>query len=63
MCQKDLCLAYYFSCLHQQPADILVSDIRLFAGDTSLFTIVYDEIVSAQVLNSDLKTIEKWAYQ
>ena len=44
-------------------ADNLVSDVRLFADDTSLFTIVYDETVSAQVLNSDLKTIEKWAYQ
>ena len=44
-------------------ADNLVSDVRLFADDTSLFTIVYDETVSAQVLNSDLKTIEEWAYQ
>ena len=38
--------------------DNLVSDVR-FADDTSLFTIVYDETVSAQVLNSDLKTIEE----
>ena len=44
-------------------ADNLVSDVRLFADDTSLFTVVYDETVSAQVLNSDLKTIEEWAYQ
>ena len=44
-------------------ADNLVSNVRLFADDTSLFTIVYDETVSAQVLNSDLKTIEEWAYQ
>ena len=36
---------------------------RLFTDDTSLFIIVYDETVSAQVLNSDLKTIEEWAYQ
>ena len=43
--------------------DNLASDVRLLADDTSLFTIVYDEIVSAQVLNSDLKTIEEWAYQ
>ena len=40
-------------------ADNLVSDVRPFADDTSLFTIVYDETVSAQVLNSDLKTIEE----
>ena len=44
-------------------ADNLASDVRLFADDTSLFTIVYDETVSAQVLNSDLKTIKEWAYQ
>ena len=44
-------------------ADNLASDVRLFADDTSLFTIVYDETVSAQVLNFDLKTIEEWAYQ
>ena len=36
--------------------------MRLFADDTSWFTIVYNETVSAQVLNSDLKTIEEWAY-
>ena len=44
-------------------ADNLVSDVRLFADDTSLFTIVYDETVSAQTFNSDLKTLEEWAYQ
>ena len=41
-------------------ADDLVSDLRLFANDISLFTIVCDETVSAQVLNSDLKTIEEY---
>ena len=42
-------------------ADNLAPDIRLSADDTSLFTIVYDETVLAQVLNSDLKTTEEWA--
>ena len=36
-------------------ADNLVSEVRLFADDTSLFTIVYDETVSAQVLILILK--------
>ena len=45
------------------PANNLASDVSLFADDTSLFTIVCDETVSAQVLNSDLKTVEEWAYQ
>ena len=47
-------------------ADNLASDVRLFADDTSLSAVVYDkivQIVSSQVLNSDLKTIEEWAYQ
>ena len=44
-------------------ADYLASDKRSFADDTSLFMIVYDETVSVQVLNSDLKTIEEWVYQ
>ena len=63
MCHKDTCLAHYFLVYINDLADNLVSDVRLFADDTSLFTIVYDETVSAQVLNSDLKTIEEWAYQ
>ena len=44
-------------------AEGLVSDVRLFAEHTSLFSIVYDEQVSADILNADLKFIEKWAYQ
>ena len=57
-----LCPLYFLVCINDL-ADNLVSDVRLFADDTSLFTVVYDETVSAQVLNSDLKTIEEWAYQ
>ena len=41
----------------------MVSDVRLFADDTSLFSIVYDEQASADILSADLKFIEKWAYQ
>ena len=44
-------------------AEGLASDVRLFADDTSLFSVVYDEQVSADILNADLKFIEKWAYQ
>ena len=32
-------------------AESLVSDVRLFADDTSLISIVYDEQVSADILN------------
>ena len=39
--------------------DDLSSDAKLFADDTSLFTIVYDENVAAEQLNSDLKIISE----
>ena len=39
------------------------SDAKLFADDTSLFTVVYDERVAADQLNRDLKPISDWAYQ
>ena len=43
--------------------DDLSSDAKLFADDTSLFTIVYDEKIAAEQLNNDLKIISEWAYQ
>ena len=44
-------------------ADNLISDIRLFADDTSLSHVVTDADVSADVLNHDLQAIENWAFQ
>ena len=43
--------------------DDLSSDAKLFADDTSLFTIVYDENIAAEQLNNDLKIISEWADQ
>ena len=43
--------------------DDISSDAKRFADDTSLFTVVYDEITSANQLNRDLKIISEWAYQ
>ena len=40
----------------------LKSSIKLFADDTSLFTIVKDKNESANTLNNDLLLISKWAY-
>ena len=40
----------------------LKSNAKLFADDTSLFTIVKDESESANVLNNDLLLISKWAF-
>jgi hypothetical protein len=39
------------------------SSVKFFADDTSLFSIVTNPVLSASELNSDLKIIEKWAYQ
>ena len=40
----------------------LKSNAKLFADDTSLFTIVKDENESANVLNNDLSLISEWAF-
>ena len=36
---------------------------KLFADDTSLFTVVYDSHRSADDLNRDLRSIEDWTYK
>ena len=43
--------------------DSLSSNVKLFADDTSLFSVVYDIHSSASDLNKDLKTINEWALQ
>ena len=43
--------------------DDLGSDTKLFADDTSLFTVVYDETVVVDQLNRDLKVVTDWAYR
>ena len=43
--------------------DDLNSDAKLFADDISLFTVVYEETVTADQLNRDLKVVTDWAYQ
>ena len=40
----------------------LKSNVKLFADDTSLFTIVKDINESASILNNDLLLISKWTY-
>ena len=41
----------------------LISNVKLFAGDTSIFSIINDIIVSTEEINNDLKRISKRAYQ
>ena len=40
-----------------------MSDVRLFADDTSVFNVVFDTDISAEVLNQDLRAMQDWAYQ
>ena len=41
----------------------IISNVKFFADDTSLFSIVTNPTLSAFELNSDLKIIENWAYK
>ena len=41
----------------------LISDVKLFSNDTSLFSIVNCAKASASVLNNDLLKMQDWAYQ
>ena len=42
--------------------DDLSCDVKLYADDTSLFTMVFNENISAQNLNSNLRKIQEWAF-
>ena len=44
-------------------ADGLSSNAKLFADDTSLFSVVHDVDISANELNNYLFQINKWAFQ
>ena len=43
--------------------DNISSGAKLFADDTSLFTVVYDVDIAANQLNRDLEIISNWAHQ
>ena len=43
--------------------DGLISNAKLFADDTSIFSVINDYTVSCDNLNSDLLKINNWAYQ
>ena len=43
--------------------DNLVSSSKLFADDTSLFSVINDQYLSANKLNQDLNRINNWAFQ
>ena len=41
----------------------LSTNTKLFADDTSLFSVIHDSQTSANVLNKDLEMIHNWAFQ
>ena len=41
----------------------LTTNVKLFADDTSLFSVVHDTQTSANDLNKDLEIINNWAFQ
>ena len=44
-------------------ADNIMSDVKLFADDTSVFNVIFYTDISAEVLNQDLRAVQDWAYQ
>ena len=51
----------YLTYINDLP-NVLKSNVKLFADDTSLFAIVKDKNESANTLNDDLMLISEWAY-
>ena len=41
----------------------VISNVKFFADDTMIFSVVQDPVLSASELNRDLNQINKWAYQ
>ena len=44
-------------------ADNIMSNVKLFADDTSVFNVAFDTGISAEVFNHDLRAVQDWAYQ
>ena len=43
-------------------ADSLSSNTKLFADDTSFFSVIHDSVITTLELNSDLSRIKQWAF-
>ena len=43
--------------------DNVESLAKLFADDASLFSTVYNSLLSTEIMNKDLIKLSKWAYQ
>ena len=52
----------FLVCINDLPEG-LITNAKLFADDTSLFSVVHDSTLSSVSLNNDLLKISQWAYQ
>ena len=60
---KDLFGPLFFLIYINDLSDDLSSNPKLFADDTSLFSVAHSKNTSANELNNDLRKIDYWAYQ
>ena len=44
-------------------SEVLSTNAKLFADDTSLFSVIHNSQTSANVLNKDLEMIHNWTFQ
>ena len=61
--QESILEPLFFLIYVNDLSDNLLSTVKLFADDTSLFSVVNDGNISANKLNKDLQKISEWAYE
>ena len=61
--QGSILVPLFFLIYINDLSDDLSSNPKLFADDTSLFSVVHDKYISANKLNNDLRKISNWTYQ
>ena len=54
--------AFFLICINDL-SDDLVSTVKLFADDTSLFSVVCDSNISGSELNNDMQKISEWVHK
>ena len=62
-CPSGINLGPSFSVYINDLADGLSSNSKLFADDTSLFSVIHNLNISANELNNDFYQINEWAFQ
>ena len=55
--------SFFFLIYINDLSDNLLSTVKLFADDTSLFSVINDSNISANELNKALQKISEWAYK